>query len=210
MVESKSSQFDKAKNPSMEEEEEVIIEYDSDGDEVVIIEEYIYETDSEESYEEELINELAAVVYPGEVYSPEQEIRVEPEKEPNYYEAQAEATKSMYYTHSGSGEEPVNTEPLLAKEDQIGNGEEDPLAKKRRRRCRRRVRMTVGGTAGLIVGAVVCFGPLGPFVGATAGAVGARVISKRREQRKDERVASEDIAAADSATPTEMSEAVLT
>jgi hypothetical protein len=147
------------------------------------------------------------MVYPPEVYSPEPEIRVEPEKEPNYYEV--EATKSMYYTHSGSGEEPVSTEPRLAKEDQFGNGEEDPLAKKRRRRRRRRVRMIAGGTAGgLIVGPIIFFGPIGLIVGVAAGAVGARVISKRRERRKDERVARENVAA-DTATPTEMSQAVL-
>jgi TRAP-type mannitol/chloroaromatic compound transport system permease large subunit len=145
------------------------------------------------------------MVYPAEVYSPEPEIRVEPEKEPNY---EAEATKSMYYTQSGSGEEPVSTEPLLAKEDQIENGEEDPLAKKRRRRFRRRVRMTVCGTAGLIVGAIIFCGPIGVIVGGAAGAVGARVISKRRERLKDERVARENVAA-DTATPTEMSQAVL-
>jgi hypothetical protein len=147
-------------------------------------------------------------------YSPEPEIRVEPEKEP-YYEA--EATKSMYYhTHSGSGKEPLSTEPLLAKEDhQIGNGEEDPFDKKRRRRCRRRARMAAGGTAGLIVGAIIFCGPIGVLVGAAAGAVGARVISKRREWLKDERVAGarfarENIAADTTATPTGMATAVLT
>jgi hypothetical protein len=74
--------------------------------------------------------------------------------------------------------------------------------------------MTVGGTAGLIVGAIVFWGPLGLVVAATAGAVGARAISKRGERRKDERVARENVrknvAAADTATPTEMSQAILT
>jgi hypothetical protein len=150
-----------------------------------------------------------SMVYDAEVYSPEPEIRVEPEREPNYNEAGA--TTSMYYTHSGNIEEPVSTKPLLAREEHIGNGVEDPLAKKRRRRRRRRVRMAVGGTAGLIVGAIIFCGPIGLFVGAAAGAVGARVISKRRERRKDERVARENVAApADTtATPTEMSKAVL-
>jgi hypothetical protein len=66
---------------------------------------------------------------------------------------------------------------------------EDPLAKKKRRCFRRRVRIAVSATAGIIVGAVIFVGPWGAIVGGIAGGAGARVLSKRGERKKDTRVA---------------------
>ena len=74
--------------------------------------------------------------------------------------------------------------------------EEDPLQKKRRRRRRRRIRMVAGAVGGLIVGAIIFAGPAGVFAGAVAGAAGTRIVSKRRERRKDEHVAQQRLAAA--------------
>jgi hypothetical protein len=68
--------------------------------------------------------------------------------------------------------------------------EEYPLRKKRRRRRRRRFRMVIGGIGGLTLGAIVFAGPPGIIIGAVAGAAGARYISKRRERRKDARIAA--------------------
>jgi hypothetical protein len=63
----------------VDEDTEIIeIEYDSDGDEIVEIEEYVDETDSEASYEEEVLNELAVLVEEDEE---ESEDEPEPEEE---------------------------------------------------------------------------------------------------------------------------------
>ncbi len=55
--------------------------------------------------------------------------------------------------------------------------------------------VVAGAIGGLIVGAIMVSGPVAVVAGAAAGAVGARVISKCRELRKDERVAHERLAA---------------
>jgi hypothetical protein len=73
---------------------------------------------------------------------------------------------------------------------------EDPMAKKRRRRERRRARMVVGGTGGLIVGTIIFGSPAGAILASVGGVTATRVISKRQELKKDERVAQARLAAA--------------
>jgi hypothetical protein len=73
---------------------------------------------------------------------------------------------------------------------------ENPMAKKRRRRERRRARMVVGGTGGLVVGTIISAGPAGVILAAVGGVTATRAISKRRELKKDERVAQARLAAA--------------
>jgi hypothetical protein len=119
-------------------------------------------------------------------------LEVEPEPE-----EQNQMPLSTTYTYSDNFHESAKgrvSEPQAAKPD-TGDKEEDPLKKKKRRRRRRRVRMVAGGIGGLIVGAIIFCGPAGVVAGAAAGAVGARVISKRRERYKDERVAHERLVA---------------
>jgi hypothetical protein len=118
-------------------------------------------------------------------------LEVEPEPEAN----QLNQMTLTSYTYSDSFHESKGvTEPQAAKAD-TGDEGEDPVEKKKRRRRRRRVRMIAGGTGGLIVGAIIFCGPAGVVAGAAAGALGARVISKRRERRKDERVAHDRLTA---------------
>ena len=78
--------------------------------------------------------------------------------------------------------------------------EEDPFHKKLRRRMRRKRRMIVGGAAGVAVGAVLC-SPTLVIAGMVGGAVGTRVMSKRKERLKDERLAKERYMMATTATP---------
>ena len=70
----------------------------------------------------------------------------------------------------------------------LNAAQEDPLQKKQRRRTRRRARMAAGALGGVIVGAIVLTGGCGVVVGGVAGAVGARVFSKRAEKRKDAKI----------------------
>ena len=71
-------------------------------------------------------------------------------------------------------------------------GEEDPFHKKHRRRTRRKRRMVACGAAGTVAGAVLCSPViLGVIAGGTVGAAGARIISKRTERLKDERLVKE-------------------
>jgi uncharacterized protein YqgC (DUF456 family) len=65
-----------------------------------------------------------------------------------------------------------------------------------RRRRRRRLRMVAGGTGGLIIGAIIFCGPIGVILAAVGGAVATRAIIKRRESKKDQRVAQANLAAA--------------
>jgi hypothetical protein len=118
-------------------------------------------------------------------------LEVEPEPEADQLNQMALTS----YTYSDNFHEYKGvTEPQAGKAG-TSDEEEDPLDKKKRRRRRRRVRMVVGATGGLIAGSIIFLGPAGVVAGATAGAVGAHVISKRRERRKDERVAHERLAA---------------
>lgn len=68
--------------------------------------------------------------------------------------------------------------------------EEDPFEKKIRRRIRRKRRMVAGGAAGVVAGAIIG-SPALVVAGMVGGAVGTRIVSKHREQLKDERVAME-------------------
>lgn len=68
--------------------------------------------------------------------------------------------------------------------------EEDPFHKKIRRRLRRKRRMVAGGAAGVAAG-VVLGSPALLVAGLVGGAVGTRIVSKHREQLKDERLAME-------------------
>jgi hypothetical protein len=68
-------------------------------------------------------------------------------------------------------------------------GESD-AAKKKRRRRRRRARMAAGSISGVLVGGVI-LGPLGAIVGGFSAGAATRAISKRREKRKDQRVADQ-------------------
>jgi hypothetical protein len=81
-------------------------------------------------------------------------------------------------------------------------GEEDPFHKKLRRRVRRKRRMVACGAAGTVAGAVL-FSPvlLGIIAGGTVGATGARIISKRKERSKDERLVKERAMMAASQSP---------
>jgi len=72
---------------------------------------------------------------------------------------------------------------------------EDPTLKKLRRRRRRRVRMVLGATGGAVVGAIIFCGPLGVVLVGAGGAWGARALSKRRERRKDNRLAQQNLVA---------------
>lgn len=68
--------------------------------------------------------------------------------------------------------------------------EEDPFHKKLRRRMRRKHRMMAFGAAGIVTG-VVMGGPATIVACGAAGAVGARVVSKRKERIKDDRLDKE-------------------
>jgi hypothetical protein len=68
-------------------------------------------------------------------------------------------------------------------------GESD-IDKKMRRRRRRRARMACGSFAGVVVGGVI-LGPLGAVVGGVSAGAITRKISKKREMRKDQRVADQ-------------------
>jgi hypothetical protein len=71
-------------------------------------------------------------------------------------------------------------------------GEEDPFHKKLRRRIRRKRRMVACGAAGTVAGAVLCSPVIiGVIAGGTVGVAGARIISKRKERLKDERLVKE-------------------
>ena len=91
---------------------------------------------------------------------------------------------------------PAESAPLIISEDILdAHAEEDPFHKKSRRRCRRKRRMAAGGLVGCVVGSfILCFP--GAVLGAIGGAWGARALSKRRENLKDERMAKERLAAA--------------
>ncbi len=92
-------------------------------------------------------------------------------------------------------ESPTETGPLAVNILEA-RAEEDPFHKKIRRRLRRKRRMAAGGIAGCIVGSVfLCFP--GAIIGAIAGALGARALSKRREHLKDQRLAKEWLSAAE-------------
>jgi hypothetical protein len=73
--------------------------------------------------------------------------------------------------------------------------EEDPHSKKVRRRLRRKRRMAVGGVTGCLIGSVLLCFP-GAVLGAITGVWGARILSKRREKLKDERMVKERLASA--------------
>jgi len=95
------------------------------------------------------------------------------------------------------GGPPAESIPLIVNEDLFDGQaeEEDPFHKKLRRRMRRKRRMAVGGIAGCIVGSIILCFP-GAILGAVTGAWGARALSKRRENLKDERLAKERLSAA--------------
>ncbi len=76
----------------------------------------------------------------------------------------------------------------LASSENILPGEEDPFEKKIRRRMRRKKRMVAGGAAGIVAGAVLG-GPALVAAGLVGGAIGTRIVSKRQERLKDERLA---------------------
>ena len=79
----------------------------------------------------------------------------------------------------------------LASSQNIIREEEDPFHKKIRRRLRRKRRMVAGGAAGVAAG-VIIGSPALLVVGlAAGGAVGTRMVSKHRENLKDERLAME-------------------
>jgi hypothetical protein len=92
----------------------------------------------------------------------------------NYQDQQPTSTEDPGYIPPHQG----NTPP-----------EESPLERKRRRRRRRRVRMVVVGSTGLVLGIVLFTGPFAAVAIAGGGVVAARVLSKRAERKKDQRVA---------------------
>jgi hypothetical protein len=68
-------------------------------------------------------------------------------------------------------------------------GEADTDRKERRRR-RRKVRMACGSVGGVVVGGLI-LGPLGAIAGGVGAGAATRAMSKRRERKKDDRVASQ-------------------
>jgi hypothetical protein len=72
--------------------------------------------------------------------------------------------------------------------DQAIPGESD-ADKKARRRRRRKVRMACGSIGGVVVGGLI-LGPLGAIAGGVGAGAATRAVSKRREKKKDERVAN--------------------
>ena len=96
----------------------------------------------------------------------------------------------------------VKTMDTIASSENIleAQAEEDPFHKKMRRRMRRKHRMMVGGAAGVAVGAVLC-SPTLIIAGVVGGVVGTRVVSKRKERLKDERLAKERYMMATATTP---------
>merc|ERR1712119_233041 len=88
--------------------------------------------------------------------------------------------------------ETMNTSATSENDIIEAQAEEDPYHKKLRRRKRRKRRMVVCGAAGATAVTVFC-GPtlVGGMVGGAVGAAGARVVSKRKERQKDERLARE-------------------
>jgi len=89
----------------------------------------------------------------------------------------SEATATLVAEYDYHNVEGVQVEQI--------HSEESPLAKKRHRRCRRRLRMLAGAIAGAIVGAAALCSPCGVVAIATGGAWAARAVSKYGEQRKD-------------------------
>jgi hypothetical protein len=90
----------------------------------------------------------------------------------------------------------AETAPLLTTEDIMElPTEEDPHHKKIRRRCQRKRRMAAGGALGCVIGSIILCFP-GAVLGAVTGAWGARALSKRRENLKDERLVKERLASA--------------
>jgi hypothetical protein len=65
-------------------------------------------------------------------------------------------------------------------------GESDADRKARRRR---KVRMACGSIGGVVVGGLI-LGPLGAIAGGVGAGAATRAVSKRREKKKDERVAN--------------------
>ena len=108
----------------------------------------------------------------------------------------AYATSPREHSAKITIEPPAETAPLVVEEDIMdAHAEEDPHSKKERRRCRRKRRMAAGGVLGCVIGSVILCFP-GAVLGAIGGAWGARALSKRRENIKDERVAKERLVAA--------------
>jgi hypothetical protein len=68
-------------------------------------------------------------------------------------------------------------------------GESD-ADKKARRRRRRKVRVACGSIGGVVVGGLI-LGPLGMIAGGVGAGAATRAVSKRREKKKDERVANQ-------------------
>jgi hypothetical protein len=68
-------------------------------------------------------------------------------------------------------------------------GESDADRKARRRR-RRKVRMACGSIGGVVVGGLI-LGPVGVIAGGFAAGAATRAVSKRRERKKDDRVANQ-------------------
>jgi hypothetical protein len=127
----------------------------------------------------------------------EPEIHVEPVPEGNGTDASE--NKFDYQLYSDN---PKNVNQNIGEEGEkpeikmVEDLREFSLAKKMRRRRRRRLRMVAGGTGGLIIGAIIFCGPIGVILAAVGGAVATRAIIKRRESKKDQRVAQANLAAA--------------
>jgi hypothetical protein len=127
----------------------------------------------------------------------EPEIHVEPVPEGNGTDASENKFEYQLYSDN-----PKNVNQNIGEEgekreiDMVEDLGESSWAKKMRRRRRRRLRMVAGGTGGLIVGAIIFCGPIGVILGAIGGAVATRAIIKRRESKKDQRVAQANLAAA--------------
>jgi hypothetical protein len=127
----------------------------------------------------------------------EPDIHVEPVPEGNVTDASENKFEYQLYSDNPKnvnhniGEE--SEKPEIGKVEDLG---ESSWAKKMRRRRRRRLRMVAGGTSGLIVGAIIFSGPIGVILASVGGAAAVRAISKRRESKKDQRVAQAHLAAA--------------
>lgn len=101
--------------------------------------------------------------------------------------APTQHNETRYYVHDN---ETAEVDPSM---EMNKNPVEDTMAKKKRRRIRRRVRIAAGATAGLIVGGIVFCGPWGVITAGVVGGVAARAISKRQERKKDWRVSQQNL-----------------
>lgn len=88
--------------------------------------------------------------------------------------------------------EPLERPPSRGASSQPSVSHETTLERKKRRRVRRRRRIGAAAAAGMIVGILLPIGPIGAIAFAAGGGVAARVISKRREYKKDQRMAEQN------------------